>query len=61
VTSKAEGDRIARMVLELVTAIAKSDARAKHPTARPYEPTGTGYLEPDVAVHVHKRSDRKVG
>lgn len=59
--NKAEGDRIAAMVLKLVREIARGDSRAQHPTAKHYEPTGTGYLEPEVAVHVHRRSDRKVG
>lgn len=47
-----EGDRIAEMVLHLVTHL----VRAVLP---PLEPTGTGYLADDIERFVNCRSDMK--
>jgi hypothetical protein len=56
--NREEGDRIAGLVLQLVRSLVHGELEHRN---RLHEPTGTGYLEPDVAVHVHNRSDRKVG
>lgn len=50
---KAEGDRIAGMVLALVTEIARKDHRRDVP---PSEPTSTGYIDPEIWPYVMKRS-----
>lgn len=56
--TRSEGDRIARMVLQLVEAIVRGSKEIPDhiPLVPGPEPTSTGYLEPSVRDIVMKRS-----